>query len=356
MQNIIFKAIVGSQSYGTSTPTSDVDYKGVYMQSIDELIGFGYVQQIDVTKDECYYEVRRFLQLLQSGNPTVLELLYSPSDCIVTSSPHFELIVANRDKFITKKCLKSFGGYAVDQINKARGLDKKMNYEKDKITRKDVLDFCYVMAEDGFKTIPIKTWLKKEGLKQQHVGLSKLDHFRDCYSVFYDHIADMKSDNPRFEGGGFGYRGIIGEDSNEVRTSNIPRYAIKETTLYFNREEYSMHCMDYKDYETWLENRNTQRFVDVKSHNQKIDGKNVLHCRRLLDMAMEIAATGTVQVKRPNADYLLSIRRGEVNLEEIISQAEKDILVVYEAYKNSSLPDEVDSVFVNDLLLEIRKL
>ncbi len=27
MENLIFKAIVGSQSYGTSTPTSDIEYK-----------------------------------------------------------------------------------------------------------------------------------------------------------------------------------------------------------------------------------------------------------------------------------------------------------------------------------------
>lgn len=37
----IFKAIVGSQAYGTNIPTSDTDYKGVYMQSEDDLLGFG---------------------------------------------------------------------------------------------------------------------------------------------------------------------------------------------------------------------------------------------------------------------------------------------------------------------------
>ena len=109
-EKIIFKAVVGSQSYGTSTPTSDVDYKGVYIQDIDDLLGFKYKEQIDVSKDEVYYEVRRFIQLLQSANPTVLELLYSPKDCILESSPQFDLLVANRDKFLTKKCLNSFGG------------------------------------------------------------------------------------------------------------------------------------------------------------------------------------------------------------------------------------------------------
>ena len=68
------------------------------MQDIDKLISFDYKEQIDVGKDECYYEIRRFLQLLQSANPTVLELLYSPKDCIVKTSPQFELLVQHRDK------------------------------------------------------------------------------------------------------------------------------------------------------------------------------------------------------------------------------------------------------------------
>lgn len=63
---ILLKAIVGSQAYGTNTAGSDIDYKGVYAQPIEDLIGFNYKEQIEVSKDEAYFEVRRFLQLLQS--------------------------------------------------------------------------------------------------------------------------------------------------------------------------------------------------------------------------------------------------------------------------------------------------
>jgi len=30
--SLILRAIVGSQAYGTSTPQSDIDYKGIYAQ------------------------------------------------------------------------------------------------------------------------------------------------------------------------------------------------------------------------------------------------------------------------------------------------------------------------------------
>ncbi len=352
---VIFKAIVGSQSYGTSIPASDIDYKGVYMQSTDDLIGFGYKEQYEVGKDETYYELRRFLQLLQSANPTVLELLYSPEDCIIESNPVFDLLVQYRDKFLTQKCLLSFGGYAIAQIKKAKGLDKKMNWEKGRIVRKNVLDFCYVLNDDNFGTLSLNDWLKRENKIQEHCGLSKLTHIKDCYSLFYDHHREMKSTNPKYEGSEFGYKGIVSENANDVRLSDIPKYAIRDTILYFNKDAYSMHCKDYKDYETWLENRNTQRYVDTKEHSQKIDGKNLLHCRRLLDMAIEIATHKTIHVKRPNAEYLLQIRRGEIDLQSIIDKAEEDIKGLDELYANSGLPLEVDIKFVNKLLIQMRK-
>lgn len=356
MHNLIFKAIVGSQAYGTSTPQSDIDYKGIYMQPEHELLSFGYKEQVEVGKDECYYEVRRFLQLLKSANPTVLELLYSPSDCIIQNSPQFLLLVQHRDKFLTKKCLNSFGGYAVAQIKKAKGLGKKMNWEKGRMERKDVLDFCYVLADDSFKSVPVRHWLNKNNKKQEFCGLAKIDHFRDSFNLFYDYLAEMKNDNPRFEGGCYGFRGIIGEDSNEVRLSDIPKDTVRETVLYFNREGYSTHCSDYAEYQVWMKERNPQRFIDVKGHNQKIDGKNMLHCRRLLDMAMEIATEKTITVRRKNADYLLQIRRGEVELQYIIDKAENDLLDLDSLYAKSELPDNVDDIFMNDLLLQIRYL
>ena len=86
---IIFKAVVGSQSYGTSTPESDIDYKGIYIQDNNEILSMRYKEQFQVSKDECYFEIRRFLELMASANPTVIELLFSPDDCIIVDSPQY---------------------------------------------------------------------------------------------------------------------------------------------------------------------------------------------------------------------------------------------------------------------------
>lgn len=344
---IIFKGIVGSQAYGTNIATSDIDYKGVYIQTEEEILGFNYKEQYEVGKDECYYEVRRFIQLLGTANPTVLELLFLPKDCIVEEHPAFDsLLRLTRHNFLTKKCLNSFGGYAVAQIKKARGLDKKMNWEKNRVERKGIMDFCYILT--GLGTRPLKDWLayQKGNQCHQHMyGVTAVNNARDVYYIY-------PSD------GELGYHGIVNldETSNDLRLSSIPKEQMtKYSIMVYNKDGYIRHCKDFREYSEWLAKRNTQRYVDTTEHGQQIDGKNLMHCRRLLDMAIEIATTGDLNVRRPNRDYLLSIRRGEVSLDDIINKAEEDVKGLDELYAKARLPEDSDPKFMNELLLEIRK-
>lgn len=352
--NLIFKAVVGSQAYGTALPTSDVDIKGVFLESTDHLLGFGYKKQIEVGKDETYYELRRFFQLLQAANPTVLELLYSPEDCIQYKHPVYDILLENRDKFLTIQCANSFGGYAIAQIKKARGLDKKMNWEKSRVERKTVLDFCYIY-ENGL-TKPINHYLRENDMRQELCGLAKLNHIRDCYVLHYDYQMQYGQDSQiQRVVEPLGYKGIIGDNSNEVRLSSIPKHSTPQVLMYFNKDGYSIHCKDYREYQEWLSNRNTQRYVDSQSHGQQIDGKNLMHCVRLLDTAMEIATDKTIHIRRPNAQELLKIRRGEVKLEELLDRCEEDIKKLDNLFAASGLPKEVDKELVQNILLEIRK-
>ncbi len=351
--HLIFKALVGSHSYGTAIASSDHDYKGVYVQSDDDVLSFRYKEQHAESKDEVYYEIRRFVQLLQTANPTVLELLFAPEDCILLSHPAFESIVAEKQRFLTTQCFSSFGGYALAQIQKAKGLNKKMNWEDARIQRKTPLDFCF--AYEQGKTFPLREFLQERGLEQERCGLVALQHFEHCYALYYNDAEHSPNShlNPSEPAPSL-YRGIIDDDSNDVRLSSVPKGAEPITIINFNKSSYSQHCRHYREYEQWLRERNTQRYVDIQGHEQRIDGKNLLHCRRLLDMALEIAEQGTLTVRRPNAEELLKIRRGEVDLETIITQAEADIERLNSLRAASALPHEVDMDFCNDLVLRVR--
>ena len=368
--------IRGSQAYGTNLPTSDIDYAGVYIQSQEDIYGTSYKEQINDDKnDTVFYEVRRFLELVASNNPTILELLNTPEDCIIYKHPLFDEILKHKEEFITKVCAKSFGGYAIQQIKKAKGQDKKQNWEKEKVTRKDVLDFVYVL-KDG-QSIPWKVWNSERGFEEKFCGVVNIPNARDVYAVYFDQEAYqcfgetipeyMKENAKRWrrEAGkpmGFGYKGLIksGEgvslaESNALRLSSIPKGETPICNIIYNKDGYTAHCKDYKSYQDWLENRNEQRWVDVQSHGQKIDGKNMMHCRRLLEMAREIGEGQGIKVRRANKDYLISIRKGEIDLESLIAQAELDIIEIDEIFANSNLPDQVDPKLVHELLVKLRR-
>jgi hypothetical protein len=159
-----------------------------------------------------------------------------------------------------------------------------------------------------------------------------------------------------------GYKGLVktGEgnnvaESNALRLSSIPKGETPICNIVYNKDGYSEHCKDFKSYEDWLANKNEARWVDVKSHGQKIDGKNMMHSKRLMSMAREIAEGKGINVRRSDAEYLISIRRGEIDLETLIDEVESEIVEIDELFDNSNLPDSVDKNFVNDLLIKIRK-
>ena len=161
---------------------------------------------------------------------------------------------------------------------------------------------------------------------------------------------------------GFGYKGLVkvGEgknesESNQLRLSSIPKDETPICNIIYNKDGYTMHCKDYNSYQEWLTNRNEQRWVDVESHGQKIDGKNMMHCKRLLEMSIEIGRGEGIIVRRPNAQDLLAVRRGEVDLKTLIDESEKMIRDLDAVFANSNLSDSVDPDLVHRLLVKIRR-
>jgi hypothetical protein len=160
---------------------------------------------------------------------------------------------------------------------------------------------------------------------------------------------------------GFGYKGLVktGEgansaESNQLRLSSIPKGETPICNIIYNKDGYTMHCKDYREYEEWLEKRNLERWTDVKNHDQKIDGKNMMHCKRLLEMAREIGEGKGIIVRRPNASELIAIRKGEIDLQTLIDDAENEIAEIDRIFAESNLPDSVSPELVHNLLVEIR--
>jgi len=78
----ILKVIVGSQAHGLATPTSDFDYRGVFLNPTSEILRIGGSTQqtswIEGKDDDTSWELGHFLFLATKCNPTILEVFLAP--------------------------------------------------------------------------------------------------------------------------------------------------------------------------------------------------------------------------------------------------------------------------------------
>ncbi len=340
---ILFEAVSGSRAYGTNLPHSDMDLKGVFILPEDQFFGLEYIPQIaNETNDEVFYELRRFVELLLKNNPTVLELLGTPADCVIYQHPLFAQFKAA--DFLSKLCRQSFADYAVAQIRKAQGLNKKINHPEPP-ARKSVLDFCYVTAGAGAQ--PATDWLARHGYEAARCGLANVPHLTDLYALFVDARPE----------GGLGYRGLVRdpETSQDVLLSAVPKGEEPVAYLSFNRNGYSTYCRVFREYWEWVEKRNAERYQNTVQHGKNYDAKNMLHVFRLLQMAEEIALTGQLHVRRPNREFLLQIRRGAFEYEALVAEAEALVTRVEAAFAASALPEAPDRAAAEQRLREVRR-
>jgi predicted nucleotidyltransferase len=121
---LLFECISGSKAYGLATDKSDTDIKGIYFMPRESFYGFNYIPQIsNESNDEVYYEIGRFIELLAKNNPNLIEILASPEDCILYKHPIMDKL--HIDLVLSKLCKDTFGGYALTQIRKAKGLKRR---------------------------------------------------------------------------------------------------------------------------------------------------------------------------------------------------------------------------------------
>jgi predicted nucleotidyltransferase len=337
----LLKSISGSRAYGLNHAKSDTDYKGVFILPKKEYYGLEYTDQVsNATNDEIYYELKKFIDLLNKNNPNILELLATPADCILIRHPIMDQI--KTENFLSRLCKQTFAGYATSQNKKAKWLNKKIVNPVEK-ERKSILDFCYVIYGQG--SIALKLWLEKKNIKQEDCGLVNIAHMRDVYSVFHNSQINE------------GYlKGIFsGNEANDVSLSSVPMGIEPIAVLSFNKDGYSKYCKDYLQYWEWVENRNEARYEKTQEHGKNYDSKNMMHTFRLLNMAAEIAKEKKVNVRRTDREFLFKIRNGEFSYEGLVKMANEKMQEVEELFDRSDLPEAPDVNAGNELLIRMRE-
>jgi predicted nucleotidyltransferase len=142
--NVQYEALIGSVAYGASSDTSDMDIYGwtiptkqiVFPHLAGVIPGFGnqgekfdqFQRHGIVSEDELggkgrqydiqIYSIIKYFSLCTDCNPSVMDSLYTPLECILHSTQVGNLVRENRKLFLSKRCWPRYKGYAYSQLNK----------------------------------------------------------------------------------------------------------------------------------------------------------------------------------------------------------------------------------------------
>lgn len=338
--DVIFRGIVGSRAYGTANANSDTDERGVFLVPANEYVRLNIppMQINDERNDKVYYSLLRFCQLASEANPTLLEMLFLPLDCIIKTSKAWELLVKNRDIFISQRAVDSHLGYAVSQIKKARGCNKRVwnPWPEDPPSPSD---YCMYMGD--ISSYPMS--LSKSDINLQRCKVAPLSKSVSS-EIFSVYLMDD------ITGGIFKNGSLVVSDI--PKTDRSKRVGI----LFFNKQAFEQAKKHHREYWEWKHNRNESRWIQQENHELDYDAKNMMHLTRLLLSGENIVKHGEpiVRFTGEKLKLLLSIRQGEWSFDMIMEHANQ-IQTKIEALRGS-LPTICDKERVDELISEIMSL
>jgi len=321
--NTIVKHRAGSHAYGTSLPTSDIDFRGIFCADPVNLLTPWYkVEEItippNIEEDTKFYELSNFMKLLTDMNPNIIESLWVSEQDIIFQSAAYEYLRSQRQELLSSKVAFTFSGYAISQLKRIKGHHKWINNPQD------------IKPPKQTNFVSLVQWFGEDKMFKIDI-----EHFRFDYRLLpyggnifglikssgYSTYSDNFTLNTTYE--------------ESERSSQLPLAIVK-----FNKEEYNQALEKHKQYWGWKKNRN-----QVRSELEEkflFDTKHAMHLVRLLRMCEEILVDGVVNVKRPDAQELLSIRNGAWSYEELIDYSEqKDHHIREVLYKKTQLPKTI---------------
>ena len=204
-KNRILEIRAGSLLYGTSMPTSDTDYSGIFVAPKEYYLGLERVEMVDLSKvvklesgknaaeaiDRNFHEMRKFMKLAVENNPTVLEMLFVNKENIIFKNELGQRLLDARTLFPWTGLKQKFVGYGLSQLHKAHiKVDNydELNYAKEWLFEKQFEEAGRLLAE--FRNENIK------GIKfyPQHATIGDMDiTLKDKLGNVYNKVMERLS-------------------------------------------------------------------------------------------------------------------------------------------------------------------
>lgn len=308
LEQTIVKHYAGSIAYGTNTPTSDVDFRGIFVADKEFILSpFFNVGEASDTKEEDtkFYELNKFMKLYLDGNPNILETLWVDDSDIVERSEMYDYLRQYRGDLLSSKIAHTYTGYAYNQCHRMsnhHGWMDKERVAEDELNRileiypyEDVLEWMYqsfpeYIFERLDKTgvqgtsatvVDYDKFMRNHSLQMVSTHPLKQHHFIKLVHNYFPHkVLDRDFNildyNENYELIPYGENifGVVPAPGSKcinrdgsihkIDTDNRTVEEIKRAPVLivkFNKEEYNKSSDNRKSYHKWKENRNSDRSV-----------------------------------------------------------------------------------------------
>ena len=295
---IMLLGLGGSYAYGTNNEGSVIDFRGVTLMMPSDLLGLTEFEQYEDDKtDTVIYAFNKLVKLLLDCNPNTCEMLGLDEEQYLIKTNLGQELIDNSRLFLSKRAIKSFGGYADAQLRRLQN----------------------AIARD---TLP-------QSDREKHILKSVMNALDD-----------------------FNRRNIASDKGSVKIYIDQAENPELETEIFVDADYKHLPLRDYTD--MWGTMRTVVRDYDkIGKRNKKKDdnhlNKHAMHLIRLFMMAIDILEKGEIRTHRTeDLPLLLAIRKGEYMQEDgTFSAAFYDILEEYErkldeASIKTTLPDNPD--------------
>lgn len=295
--NTIVYMKFGSHLYGTDTPQSDLDFKGIFMPELKDIllgrIPKAYSSNTKVgseeknskdDKDSDMYSLHHFVKLACAGETVTIDMIHAPANMILSTSEIWKKITDNKERIYSKN-MTAIVGYARGQAAKYGVKGSRLNAAKSVVDLLESVD-SNLLLRDVWDTLPMGEHIEKKGdwyivCQKQFPKMSRVGYNLDIIRKFYDN---------------YGKR------------------------------------------------------ARMAANNEGIDWKAVSHALRVCYQMLEIVETRNIVYPLKDAIFLREVKLGQHPYNTIGKLLDDLLDEVNEKTVNSDLPDKIDFKWWDDLL------
>jgi hypothetical protein len=313
--NTVVRIKFGSHLYGTNTPTSDTDYKSVFIPESRDIIlqccprtmsmGTGRKKEEgerNLTTDvdnECY-SLHYYLQLLREGQTGAVDMLFAPNP--EESTLLWDHLRMNRERLLTKKSA-AFVSYCRTQANKYGIKGSRV------AAAKKSLDMFEALIQSFGSTAKVGDYIAPGDREiAPHTSVVTKETTGGNFETYYvccDRMVGFKN-------------------------------TLKEAASIFTRihENYGARAR-------------------MAESNEGVDWKALSHAVRVGHEALELLKYRWITFPLPNAAHILEIKQGKLDYKQVAEEIEGLLVAVESASLSSTLRESADSAWIDELIYTV---